>query len=461
METNMTQGHPLSLMLRFMLPLYLGNIFQQLYNMVDTVIVGRYVGETALAAVGSTGTIFFLVIGFCNGMSSGFAILTSQKYGAGETEETRLSVTNGIFLSAILASVITVLTLSTMHPLLHLMNTPADIYDDAYRYITTICMGVTAMVFYNLFSSFLRAIGNSRIPLLFLIISAALNIVLDLVFILVLKMGVAGAAWATNLSQGVCAALCAIYIFTRTDTLMPGKKHWRLHKESLQNQIRIGLPMALQFGITASGTMIMQTAVNKFGSIAVTGFTAAGRVQGIFTQGMFAIGQTVASYAGQNYGKRDFKRIHQGTIDAMKIGIVYSLGTAAIGVLLLPHMMRLFFDPSVDIAPYLPWAKPYFYMCLAAFIPLSMIYVYRNTIQGCGFGFLSMALGFMELAARLTTAGLSISRHSYILAAAADPAAWLSTGLFAFGLYLFLRGKMKRIEKNTEPGGIPCTTARR
>lgn len=452
METNMTEGRPLTLMLRFIFPLFLGNIFQQLYNMVDTIIVGRYVGDSALAAVGSTGTIFFMVIGICNGMSTGFTVLTSQKFGANDIEGTKLSVTNGIFLSIIVVAIMTCLSLFLMHPLLHLMNTPADIYDDAYHYISTICMGVAAMVFYNLFSSFLRAIGNSRMPLIFLSISAILNIFLDLLFIIMFHLGVRGAALATVLSQVVSATACAIYIFTKVKTLKPRKEHWRFHKESVKKQLYIGLPMSLQFGITASGTMVVQTAINKFGSIAVTGFTAASKVQGLLSQGMMAIGQTTASYAGQNYGKKDLVRIHQGTKDAMKIGVVYSLAVGAAGIPLLPILMKLFFDGSVDIAPYLPWAKPYFYMCVANYIPLCMIFIYRNTVQGCGFGMISMTLGIMELLARLATAGISIFTHSYTLAAAADPAAWFSTGFFAFGLYLVLRKKM---QKTLNPAADP------
>lgn len=443
METNMTEGRPLTLMLRFIVPLLLGNIFQQLYNMVDTIIVGRYVGDTALAAVGSTGTIFFMVIGICNGMSTGFTVLTSQKFGANDIDGTKLSVTNGIFLSIIVVAVMTGISLSIMHPLLHLMNTPADIYDDAYSYISTICMGVAAMVFYNLFSSFLRAIGNSRMPLIFLSISAIMNIFLDLLFILNFHLGVRGAALATVLSQTVSAIACAIYIFTKVETLKPKKEHWRFHKESVKKQIYIGLPMSLQFGITSSGTMVVQTAINKFGSVAVTGFTAASRVQGLLSQGMMSLGQTTASYAGQNYGKKDLERIHQGTKDAMKIGTVYSLVAGAAGIPLLPVLMKLFFDAGVDISPYLPWAKPYFYMCVANYIPLSMIFIYRNTIQGCGYGMISMTLGIMELVSRLATAGISIFTHSYILAAAADAAAWFCTGFFALGLYLILRKKMK------------------
>lgn len=217
---------------------------------------------------------------------------------------------------------------------------------------------------------------------------------------------------------------------------------WRFDRKSVRQQLYIGIPMSLQFGITASGTMVMQTAINQFGSIAITGFTAASRVQNLLTQGMMAIGQTMAAYSGQNFGKKDIGRIHQGTKDAMKISVVYTIVVGTAGILLLPHLMKLFFDSSVDIAPYLPWAKPYFYMCVATYITLCMIFIYRNTMQECGFGFVAMTLGIMELAARFATASLSMHFKSYYLAAAADPTAWLTTGLFAFILYLNSRRKM-------------------
>ncbi|MBO6108169.1 MAG: MATE family efflux transporter [Eubacterium sp.] len=442
MESRMTEGRPLTLMLKFMVPLLFGNVFQQLYNMVDTIIVGRYVGPDALAAVGATGTIFFLIMGICNGMASGFTVLTSQKYGAGDDEGTRDSFTNGIMLSVILLVVMTVLTLSIMHPILTLMNTPANIYDDSYSYISTICMGLFSIVGFNLFSAFLRAIGNSRTPLIALICSATLNIILDLVFIVVFKMGVSGAAWATNISQAVSAIICIVYIYKKVAVLKPGIRNWRFKRECVRKQLGIGVPMALQFGITASGTMVMQTAVNQFGSMAVTGFTAAGKVQNLLTSGMMSIGQTCTAYAGQNFGKRDLERVHQGTKDAMKISLVYSVAAGAICIPLLPNLMQIFFESGVDITPYLEWARPYIYMCVVTYIGLCMIFVYRHTVQGCGYGFVSMLLGFMELAARLATAGLSMYLGSYYLAAAADPAAWASTGIFAFVLYLIVRKRM-------------------
>ena len=247
MEATLTEGRPFKIILKFMIPLLLGNIFQQFYNMVDTIIVGKFVGANALAAVGSTGTIMFLVLGVANGMVTGFTVITSQKYGAKLKDETRRTVANGIILSCIVVLVLTVLSLSFMRSILNIMNTPADIYEDAYSYISVICKGIVALVFYNLFSAFLRAVGNSRIPLYTLIFSALLNIVLDLVFIVNFHMGVAGAAWATNISQGISAVLCLVYIIRREPVLTPSSKMWKLNREYTNKQLYIGVPMALQF----------------------------------------------------------------------------------------------------------------------------------------------------------------------------------------------------------------------
>lgn len=245
MEQDMTQGKPLAIILKFTLPLLVGNIFQQFYNMADTIIVGRFVGANALAAVGSTGTVMFLIIGFAQGITAGFTILTSQRYGAKDEKAVRASVANGILLSVLVTILITVVGLSTMKPLLLLMNTPEDIFADAYTYSMLICSGVVACIFYNLFSSLLRAIGNSKVPLFFLVFSACLNVVLDLLLILCFHMGVAGAAIATNISQGVSAVLCLIYIYKNVPVLCPERTQWRLSASDTAYQMRMGIPMAL------------------------------------------------------------------------------------------------------------------------------------------------------------------------------------------------------------------------
>lgn len=285
MEKDMTKGRPLPVILKFMLPLIIGNIFQQLYNMADTIIVGRYVGADALAAVGSTGTIMFLTVGFSQGITAGFSVLTAQRFGAKDTEGVKISVANGILLSLIFTVIISSLSLLGMRPLLKLMNTPDNIFQDAYTYIMIISAGIIATIFYNLFSSYLRAVGNSKIPLVFLVFSAALNVILDLVLIINFKMGVSGAALATIISQGVSAILCLVYIYIRMPSLAPNRRHWKFHGQESRNQLAMGIPMALQFAITASGTMVMQSAINLFGSDAVASFTAASKVQNLVTQG--------------------------------------------------------------------------------------------------------------------------------------------------------------------------------
>lgn len=444
MEMDMTQGKPMPLILKFTVPLVIGNIFQQLYNMADTIIVGRYVGAGALAAVGSTGTIMFLITGFSQGITAGFTVLTSQRYGARDQDGVRRSVANGILLAIFVTLLLTVAGVCSMEALLRLMNTPADIFQDAYDYIIVICAGIGANVFYNLLSAYLRSVGNSQAPLCFLVLSACLNVVLDLVFIIYFNMGVAGAAWATNLSQAISALLCLIYMFARVPVLRPEKKHWRLNRRDSRIQITIGIPMAFQFAITASGTMIMQAAINLFGSEAVAAYTAAGKLQNLVTQGMVAMGQTMATYGGQNYGKGDLDRIRAGVRAALLAEFVYSIAAAICVCLLLRPSIGLFFSGDVDVNVMLPWARTYIYMCALFFIPLSVIFIFRNIMQGCGYGFLPMMGGVSELAARLVAAAIAMRLLSYPLACFCDPAAWVAAGLFTGVSYLHVMRDLKR-----------------
>ena len=444
MEQDMTRGNPLSVIFMFTLPLAVGNIFQQLYNMADTIIVGRFVGADALAAVGSTGTIMFLLNGFAQGITAGFSVLTAQRFGAGKKEGVKESVTNGVLLSIIGAILFTVLSCRIMNPLLHLMNTPDDIFDKAYTYIILISLGMIANVFYNLLSSYLRAVGNSKAPLFFLVFSACLNVGLDLFFIVVLKTGVAGAAWATNLSQGVSAVLCAGYIFLKVPALVPEKKHWRLTRRDTRYQLQMGIPMALQFAITSSGTMIMQSAVNLFGSEAVAAYTAANKLENLVIQGMIAMGQTMATYGGQNYGSGDVGRIKGGVKNALIAEFIYSLAAAAIVFFLYKPCLGLFFTGDVDLSAMIPWARTYCQLCILFFVPLSTIFIFRNIMQGCGYGFLPMMGGVVELIARLIVSMASIKLSSYFLACFADPAAWLSAGVFTGVSYLFVIRKIEQ-----------------
>ena len=445
MQQDMTTGRILPVILRFTLPLFIGNIFQQFYSMADTVIVGRCLGAAALAAVGATSTVSFLLLGFAMGLASGFAVLTAQRFGAGDDEGVRISVSNGILLTVILSACLTFLGLMIVPRLLALMQTPADILGDATRYMLIICRGLAASMFYNLFSSFLRSVGNSRTPLFFLIFSSCTNIFLDLFFIVRLGLGVEGAALATVLAPGLSAALCLLYIIARVHVLVPARRHWGFHREASVHQLRMGVPMALQFSVTASGTIVMQSAINMFGSVAVAAFTAAWRIQNILTQGMIAMGQTMAAFCGQNFGKKDFARIREGVRSAVRVEIIYSLVSGFAAVALLPVIMRLFFSSDTDIAALMPWAMTYTVECAVIFIPLSLIFIFRNAMQGCSYSFLPLMGGVVEMAARVLCAIAGIYLHSYLLSAGCDGAAWLTAGLFTLLAYRFM---MRQLESN-------------
>ena len=443
-DTDMTKGNPMSIIFKFTLMLLLGNVAQQLYNIVDTIIVGRTVDPLSLAAVGSTGTIMFLMFGTSNGMVSGFSIVTSQRYGAGDLKGVRQSVTNGLYLSLIIAALITIVGLAFMRPLLVLMNTPEEIFDYALTYISTICAGIVCVIMYNFCASLMRAVGNSLMPLIFLICSAATNIGLDIWFIVGFRMGTFGAALATVVSQGLAVIPCVIFIYTKMPTLRPSKEDWKWNSAIIKEELKYGIPMAIQYGITASGTVIMQSAFNTFDYIAVGAITAASKFQGIITMGMFSVGQTMAAYAGQNYGAKNLTRIKQGVKAALKLYVVYSAVAAVISIITVPKILWIFFDSDVDISLYIPWAMPYVIECAVCYFFLAMIFIYRHTIQSVGYAQLAMILGFVELGARIITSFCSIKLHNYYIAVASDPFAWVLAGVCGLFISVVI---FKKIEK--------------
>ncbi len=445
MDKDMTKGRPLGLIMRFALPLIIGNMVQQLYNMADTVIVGRFVGADALAAVGSTGTIMFLVLGFANGLTTGFTVLTGQAFGAGEIKRVKHSVANAVILSAIIAAVISVLSVLSMGGVLHLMNTPENIYHDALIYISIICAGTACSVYYNLFSAMLRSVGNSMIPLIILAFSAVLNVILDLTLIIGVHMGVAGAALATVTAQGISALLSLAYIYKKSESLKPDRDDWHLTRSDTNFQIRVGLPMAIQYAITASGTMIMQAAINMFGSAAVASISAANKAVSLFTQIFPAMGQTMAAYTAQNYGKGDIDRVKKGTRQAVIATTLMGAAASVIVVLTIKPLMGVFFSGEVDMDAMLTLAKPYVYACAVCFTPLGMIFIYRNVMQACGQALLPVMGGVAELLCRVGCAAAAIVMHNYYAAAFCDPAAWLGAGPYFLIAYMV---SMKKTARN-------------
>lgn len=447
---DMTVGKPLSIILKFTWPLFLGNIIQQLYNIVDTIIVGRFVGDKALAAVGSTGTLMFLFIGVANGMVTGFSVLTSQRYGAKDEEGVKKTFTNGIYLCIVLALIQTLFSIFFLRHLLVWMNTPESIFDYAYAYISTITLGITATVFNNYFASLLRAIGNSKMPLFFLMMSAGINIFLDLFFIIVFGWGTFGAAIATVISQACSAAAGVTYCYVKVPVLRPSARHWKLHMTTARKQFILGLPMALANGITASGTVIMQSAINLFGDVAVTAITAANKFSSIINMGMFSIGQTMPAYVGQNTGARKMDRIRDGIKAAMKIFSIYSAAAAVIVISLTPIVMRIFFPSGTDISVYVPYAMIYIVESAVCYIALAMIFIYRSSMQGAGFAFVAMSLGLVEFVARLICSSLSKVFHNYYLAVGCDPIAWVTAGVLGMILANIVFRRLRRSWEDTK-----------
>lgn len=442
MELDMTKGRPAGLIVKFIIPLVIGNIFQQLYNMVDTIIVGQFVGVKALAAVGSTGTIMFLILGFMQGLTTGFTVLTSQRYGAGDIEGVKKSFGMATVLSVAATIVMTIVSVAGMDGLLRLMQTPDDIFQMAKSYIIIICLCMGCTVLYNLMASILRAVGNSKVPLYFLIVAAITNIVLDLVFIVNFHMGVAGAAWATVVSQGLSGILCVIYVAKKVDVLKVSRRHFEIDRHLLYVEFSIGFPMALQFSVTAVGTIMVQAALNMLGSLAVAAYTAASKVEQLVTQPFLAMGMTMATYAGQNRGINAYDRIKQGARYASAISAVYALVVFGVIMLFKHDLIALFV--SENLAEIESYATIYLFLCGSCFIPLGMIFIYRNILQGCGYALLPTMGGVVELISRAIVAVIAAKQQSFTGVCVANISAWITAGVFLWISYLIVFKKIAK-----------------
>ena len=441
-QTDMTAGSPFKIILNFTIPIFIGNVFQQFYNMADTIIVGKFVGTGALAAVGSVGTIVFLIIGFLQGLTAGFSVLTAQRFGAGDMKNMRKSVGTACVLSVIITVIMTAGSMLGMKRLLEFMNTPEDIFADAYAYIMIICGGIAATVLYNLLSGILRALGDSKTPLYFLILSALLNVGLDLFFIIVLHMGVAGAAYATVISQGVSGIGCLIYIVKKVPLLKMQAEDFRPEGYLVKMEMAVGIPMALQYSITAIGTMMVQSSLNLLGSLSVAAFTAANKIESVVTQAYVALGTTMATYCAQNIGAGDIKRIRRGFKSATIMGSVYGVILAVPMMTVGKYLVYLFVSDNVgDIIGQVD----IYLKCVGLFlIPLTVVNVYRNGIQGMGYGLLPMMAGVAELLGRGGVAIWASWKRSYVGACMASPAAWILAGSLLLVMYFWIMKKQSR-----------------
>ncbi len=445
---DMTQGSPIRLIIAFFIPLMLGMLFQQFYSMMDTIIVGRFLGVHALAAVGSTNSINFMIIGFCMGVCNGFAIPVAQQFGAKDYKTLRAYVANGIFLTAVFALVMTIVVCLLCRNILQWMNTPDDIIDGAYNYIFIIFIGIPVIYLYNILSGFIRSLGDSKSPLVFLIISSLLNIVLDLVLILNFDLGVAGAAWATVISQGISGAFCLCYIRKKYEILQLAKDEWKINKNCIKVLCNMGIPMGLQYSITAIGSVILQKAVNTLGSTAVASVTAANKVGTFFCCPFDAMGSTMSTYAGQNLGASKLDRVTKGVLSCCLIGFVYSI--AAFGILFFfSTQMALLFIDANEVA-ILDNVRLYLLVGSAFYFPLALVNIMRFTIQGLGFGKLAIVAGVCEMFARAIVGAFLVPVAGYIGACFASPSAWVFADLFLIPAYVSIMKSLRRRKCNIE-----------
>lgn len=427
MTEDMTRGKPLSLILGFCIPMVFGNILQQLYNMADTVIVGRCINSNALAALGATGSVCFLVIGFATGLCTGLSIPVAQMYGAGDHKSMRCYILNAVYISAIVAVLLTVFTTTLCKPLLKLMQTPDSIIDDAHSYLFVMFTGLAATILYNLLAAFLRAMGDSKTPLVFLAISSVLNIGLDFLMIMAFDLGVMGAGLATVISQAISGILCLIYMRRNFDVLAFERDEFAFRKDYCQKLCSISLPMACQFSITAIGSIIIQSAVNSFGPTVIASVTAAMKIQTIVIGPMESLGITMATYCGQNLGAGRIDRIKQGLQCSIKVCLIYALIAIAFSFFLGRLFVYGFVSTNEpDFASILDHAS-YYLRVNAIFYPtLAILFVLRNSLQGMGYSFLPMSAGILELIARVFAAWVLVGALGYLGVCLASPVAWIA-----------------------------------
>jgi len=437
---DLTQGNPLKLILGFSVPLLFGLFFQQLYNFVDTAIVGRFLGAHALAAVGSTGCINFMILGFCMGLCAGFAIPIAQAFGAHDETELRRYVGNAIYVCAALSVVLAASTSLLCPWMLRALNTPEDIIADATAYIQPIFMALPVTVLFNMSSGVLRSLGDSKTPVYFVASAALINIVLDVVFILYFNMGVRGAAIATIISQLYSGVGCFIVMKKRFPILHLSQDDLLFRPDFAKRLLGMGIPMGLQFSITAIGSVVIQTAINGLGTVAVASVAAASKLCNLFYCVIDALSTTMATFSGQNVGARKVYRIHEGLKTATVIGGVYSVIVFLVAWLFGPALLTLFV--SAAETEVIALGHEYLLFNTVPYFFLLMVNLLRFSIQGMGFTRAAMFAGVAEMIARTLVAVVLVPLMGFPGACCANPVAWIAADLFLFPCYLHVSKRL-------------------
>lgn len=442
---EMTSGASFPLILNFTLPLLLGNLLQQTYSLMDAAIVGKYLGINALASVGASTSVVFLILGFCTGCCSGFSIPVAQKFGARDYVTMRRFISVSLKISGVMSVALAIITSLLCAFILRTMQTPENIFDGAYAYLLITFIGIPSIFFYNLLSGIIRALGDSKTPFWFLLLSSVLNIILDLFCIIVLGWGVAGAAIATVFSQGVSSVLCYIYMNRKYEILKATPSERRFRSDIARQLLGIGVPMGLQFSITAIGSIMLQSANNALGTACVAAFTAAMRIKMFFMCALDSLGIAMATYSGQNYGAGKPIRIWQGIKSSYVMMLVY---VAAINIIIwcfAEKFALLFIDPSEtevikDTALFLHINSSFFPL-------LGSLIILRYTIQGAGYTKLAMFSGVSEMVARIMVSLVVVPLFGYLGVCYGDPTAWLFANLFLIPAFIYVYRRLKQIAR--------------
>ena len=438
---DMTTGSPFRLILGFAVPMLMGLLFQQFYSMVDTIIVGKYLGVSALASVGSTSSINFMIIGFCTGVCSGFSIPVAQRFGAGDHHGLRCFVANAGWLSAIFSAVMTIIVCFLCMDILRWMDTPDDIIQGAYDYIFIIFAGIPVTYLYNILAGIIRSLGDSRTPVYFLLLSSVINIFLDLFTILVMGMGVEGAAYATVISQAISGVLCFLYMRSHFPILRMTREERKFNLRMAKILCGIGIPMGLQYSITAIGSVILQTAVNGLGSLYVAAISAGNKLTLFFTCPFDALGATMATWAGQNVGAGKIDRVKEGVKYALLIGCVYAVAAFIILTLFSKYLALLFLD--ADEVSTIGNVSLFLFGNSLFYIALVFVNVVRFSIQGMGFSTFAILAGVFEMFARTFAGMCLVPIFGYPAACFASPMAWIAADIFLVPAFLHCIKRLK------------------
>lgn len=442
MTKDMTSGSPAKLIFGFAIPMFLGLLFQQFYSMVDTLIVGKFLGVNPLAGVGSTTSLNFMVLGFCMGVCNGFAIPVAQMFGAKEEHRLRRYVTNGAWLCIVFSIVMTLVVVAVCRPVLVLMQTPEEIFEYAYVYIVIVFWGIPCTFLYNILAAIIRSLGDSKTPVIFLAISSGINIVLDLVFVLVFDMGVEGPAIATVLAQGISGIICLWYMYRKFPVLHASRDEWKPELHYMGKLCYIGVPMGLQYSVTAIGTLVLQAAVNGLGAAVVAGVTAAQKINMFISCPIESLGQTMAPYAGQNMGAGKIDRIGKGLKSAVLMGWGVSIICFLIAVLFGKQLTTLFVDASETTI--ISYSYQFLLYCTGGYCLLTLVNTVRFTIQGMGFSVFAILSGIMEMIARILAATVVVQMIGFAGTCLAHPMAWLFADAFLIPAFFWCRKKVAK-----------------